>query len=212
MYTYIHTYIHIYIHTHIYIYRFLDASAVQEGYDKLSAGELGCLESHYKAYGDAVKRNKYTIILEDDAVFNQDYNLIDDIHLLLANKDKWEIAHFGHCLDTSWGRLGEKYDPLKKQKNAVFGDFVPGTNPECTHAYIVSPSGAAKLLDLINIKPEGRFPVDRQLALLIQDKKIEGLVQTPAKINQDWQLSDVNMGWDSIHSKTHSKAGTRKIK
>jgi len=108
----------------------------------LRRGEIGCYLSHIKSWDAFLKSNyKYALILEDDAVFIDDFKnkfteLLDEIDFpfdIIYLNDNCE-HHFGDkCL---YG--------TRKTKNL----FKPGTVGYGLYGYLLSREGANKLMDI----------------------------------------------------------------
>ena len=100
-----------------------------------SLGAIGCAESHWEIF-EHVHEEAYgrALILEDDIVFNPNANLSLLLEAIHQIPDDAEIAYLGYC----FSRTHEFVKPLWKHGAAC-----------CTHAYVLSHFGAARLLQLL---------------------------------------------------------------
>lgn len=128
-------------------------------------GEIGCYLSHIKTWEAFLKSNNdYALILEDDAVFVDDFkSKFNDLLLeidfpfdVIYLNDNCE-HHFGDkCL---YGR--------RKSKNF----FKPGTVGYGLYGYLLSRDGAIKLL---NISLPIQMPIDDKIMIMYENKELEG--------------------------------------
>ena len=113
--------------------------------DILNPGQKGCFLSHINLYEKIRKEKiKNTLILEDDAIIDNFFYLKNLNKFMI---DDYDIIFLGHCAEME-------------------GDFVKETfiirksiSPRCTHSYIISDSGANKLLNYFYSK-EWDLPID----------------------------------------------------
>ncbi|RIB28229.1 glycosyltransferase family 25 protein [Gigaspora rosea] len=129
---------------------------------KLTVGQRACYVSHYLIFQSIIEEGfNNTLILEDDVDFEVNITeIMADIYQNLP--EHWDTLHIGHCYEMIGQPVGSSSFPNKLYQSV---------NPQCTHAYAVSNSGAHKLLKLIDpIKPIG--PVDYEISLIINSKKI----------------------------------------
>lgn len=71
---------------------------------KTNAGEIGCYLSHYKAISRFLETDKkYTLILEDDALWNPDF--IQILNKLIEIKDTWDFVKFNTARDGGIGNI-----------------------------------------------------------------------------------------------------------
>jgi hypothetical protein len=109
----------------------------------LTPGGLGYYLTHAKIFEHAVENNKTIFVMDDDVVVN------DDFDILLANVLKDLPETFDFCY------LGYYETPFTKDKQ-LDNVFIPKGQICGPHGYIVSPTGASKLLKYI-------YPMDIQL-------------------------------------------------
>jgi len=140
----------------------------------LSRGKMGCSLSHREIWKRSVERDEPVFILEDDIIFTDDFDY-QDIELLLENRDEWEIAFLGHCYET-------------KSEVNVIGKFYKSSQPRCRHGYVVSPTGAEKLLKYTNLEAVG----DEKIGSIVKEGKIKSLSLFPPSIKQTFDDPNVN--------------------
>lgn len=144
----------------------------------LYPGELACLLSHKKVLEEVATDNQPWIILEDDALISIDWPEI--VRRLLAIPQTWELVRF-------FGDL--KHETRKQRKLLPLGGPYwltrLATTPGEAHAYLISPSGARKLLaclhsvaepiDMLMGRPwqTGLDPLSVLPGLVSQDKRLE---------------------------------------
>lgn len=99
----------------------------QESVQNAGKGVLGCYLSHVAMWERAAKlpEESRILILEDDA------QLVRNVNKIPQECAPYDYIYLGH-VET----LGDK----------IFPGFQKSIQPVCTHAYIVSPEGARKLL------------------------------------------------------------------
>jgi len=109
----------------------------------LSHGEIGCLLSHVSLWQEVANNpSKHRIaIFEDDARTHADGNTVRQLlidfyaYLSLNNIDEPDILYLGKSLDNC----------IDYEK--VYGNIYRSQHPLCLHAYIITKSGAQKLLN-----------------------------------------------------------------
>ena len=120
------------------------------GHDMLG-GEIGCLLSHKAILEHVVRDGRGpALVFEDDIVLDPYFGAAVDA--LMAHQDRWELVRF----------LGDAKTQRQRQRPLL--DLGGGfwmtrllTQPGGAAAYIVSESGAAKLLKHLDKTP---FPID----------------------------------------------------
>ena len=97
----------------------------------MTPGTLGCLHTHRKLLSHIVRKNRIVLILEDDVIFRPQFceNLIA---LLAVVPDDWEQIYLG--------------GNHRKAPRVASDGLLRCTYTTATHAYIVNPRGAEKLL------------------------------------------------------------------
>ena len=126
-----------------------------------SPGMIGCALSHMKTWKKCVENNdKYSMILEDDCEFTDDFQqefkkVIDELD---KNDPLWDFLYLGCLGDCSVDERGFKemiFFALNKQVKGSSTQldtkhiFIPRA-PVGFHCYVISNSCAKKLLDLFN--------------------------------------------------------------
>jgi glycosyl transferase, family 25 len=99
---------------------------IRKNLEKYRIGSLGCMLSHIKIYKDAIEKNyDYILILEDDALFTENFNLNN----IITNIEKYKDDNFGifYLGCTNYKK------PIHLEKN-IYKCVYSNT----THAYIIS--------------------------------------------------------------------------
>ena len=65
-------------------------------------------------------------------------------------------------------------------------NFYQSINPQCLHAYLITPTGAKLLLENITNK----IPVDLQISKLISQQRLRSWLLYPRTVIQGWQTND----------------------
>lgn len=155
----------------------------------LGAGEAGCFMSHYRLWHLCVTQGEPILVLEDDAVFKaalpksisiDDYLCIGEFTQLWNAPDR-----FAHMFDNR-----VKYDC-----NFDGIQDYPLKNALGTHAYIISPTGAKKMIHATNTAKR-LWPVD----VMMKKKYIDMKILTPCPVVASTNVSavrDVNL-WDGF--------------
>lgn len=106
----------------------------------LSPGEIGCFLSHRNAWIAAAESDKPSLILEGDARLDPDSRRVTET--LAARPHKWELAmlYYSKCVPSAWfqQRLDDDFILAKFANRRAY----------CLAAYMVTPAGARKLVDL----------------------------------------------------------------
>ncbi|MHC0614071.1 glycosyltransferase family 25 protein [Komagataeibacter oboediens] len=105
----------------------------------LYPGEIACLLSHKKALQQIAAKDRPWIVLEDDVLLSPDWPYV--VRALMQRRDEWEfVRFFGDAKHAT--RLQRKLVPLGRNYWLTRISTTPGG----AHAYLVSPSGARKIL------------------------------------------------------------------
>mmetsp|Transcript_53524 Transcript_53524/g.117481 ORF Transcript_53524/g.117481 Transcript_53524/m.117481 type:complete len:313 (+) Transcript_53524:17-955(+) len=147
---------------------------------KMSGGERGCAHSHVRCWELAQKLRKPLVVLEDDAV---------------------PLPGFVNQLATAWKEAAGGYDIMFLTSK---DRFTPKKIPGCkaivspafawtTVGYIVTPSGANKLLSMLPVDQ----PVDNFLAIAICEGRLKACSMRPSVVRQ---ANTWNVGSDVPHS------------
>ena len=134
--------------------------------DKLSRSQLGIFLSHYTLWEKIKNKSTPTLILEDDAIIN------DDINKVTIPKD-YDVIYFGHCYET-------KSD---KQIN----EFLFESNfPRAAHGMLLSKNGVRKMLEFFkNRKVNIDFDVIYSYHLIKKEKILKAYSVFPTMIVQN---------------------------
>ena len=119
----------------------------------LTLGSLGCLYGHVLAWQRVVRLNRSMLIIEDDAYLDRHRFDVRLPHLLNALPDDFSLLYFGNL-------VGKDMAPQLTHYNVLLWK-VNGSNWG-TYAYVISPSAAVTLLQLI-------YPVRAQIDSMIID-------------------------------------------
>lgn len=138
---------------------------------KLNMGEIACYLSHIKTLKQFLaSNNKYCLIFEDDIEAKNRKTTIKKMNTILNNVPKnFNILYLGRCYDLC--HYDQNINPyLYKTKHTL-----------CTHAYIISRTGAKIILNKslpINI------PIDTHYAQLIYSNKLVSYASKKNIFNQ----------------------------
>lgn len=110
----------------------------------LTPGAVGCALSHARLWREAAERGVSLLVLEDDAEVRAPVRpVLDRIH-----RDHPDACVRGHILYLGYGEQGGDRPLPRWASEADSGDSVRRlAEVQCTHAYIITPHGARKLLD-----------------------------------------------------------------
>jgi glycosyl transferase, family 25 len=137
--------------------QFLYNRLVYANWDRpLKLGEIGCAIAHHLCWSDSRQRDlNYTIILEDDVVFAQDFcgKLQAGLKLLDRDFPDWDLIYLGRL-------------PAEPDRQRLQGFVVPGFS-YFTHGYVLSRRGVSKILGTDYLS--SIIPVDELLPALYLD-------------------------------------------
>ena len=107
---------------------------LKEGFE-MTSGEIGCFMSHHNLWQKiADGKNEYALVLEDDAVWDNDF--ADVINQVLTCKWHWEVVLLSEYTSTTAGRvlcnLGDNRQLIRRHRRAF-----------TAAAYLISRTGAA---------------------------------------------------------------------
>ena len=131
----------------------------------LRRGEIGCYLSHIKAWESFLNsNNKYALILEDDAVFIEDFK--EKLKNLLIEIDfPFDIIYLNENCEN---HFGEKcLYGYQRSENL----FSPGTVGYGLYGYLLSRRGATKLLN--EALPIER-PIDDKIMIMYEEGELVG--------------------------------------
>jgi len=151
------------------------------GHDMLG-GEIGCLLSHKAILEAVVRRGEGpALVFEDDVALHPYFGRALDV--LMENQDRWELVRFLGASKI----MRQRQRPLLNLGNGFWMTRLM-TQPGGAAAYVVSETGAAKLLKHLDKTP---FPID---ALMGRPwlTGVDNLMVRPGLADQDATLgSDI---------------------
>ena len=153
--------------------------------NKLSPGQIGCSLSHIKIWEKAIKNNnKYTLVLEDDAIIPS--NFWKKINNLLSElPTNYNIILLG-CCSCEGEIINNKDYILKGSKNSNAN--------WCTTAYIINNNFCKKLINIIKNNKLKNNSIDSYLNTNIYPK-YDFYINNPPFIKQNKNFdSDILMG------------------
>ncbi len=171
----------------------------QEAHYDRTAGEAGCSCSHRKIWLDLIKHNhKNALILEDDALFPEDFSSKLDRYTDNAPKD-YDLLYLSH------GNLGNAYESpstnkLERLLQTIYGKYLQNLlwrkafrNIGSTQGYIVSKEGAAKLLKCYDKNSSNLYdPIDMAMSRCIENKSINAYVSRPRIVLLNWDPDNIS--------------------
>ena len=148
----------------------------------LIGGEIGCLLSHRAVLRIIAEADKGpALVFEDDVVLSPDFAKV--VSALMQRQDRWELVRF----QGSKKVMGQRQRPILDLGGGYWMTRLWST-PGGAHAYLVSPSGARKLLRWLDRTP---FPIDNLMGrpwktgvgnftvrpgMAVQDKDLESAI------------------------------------
>jgi GR25 family glycosyltransferase involved in LPS biosynthesis len=118
-------------------------------------GKQGCMLSHLKVWKTIIDSGSdcdMFTVFEDDVLFHSDWANISNLYMSHTPKD-FDILFIGN------------------QINAYTSDYVLQVPTYCTHAYVITRSGAKKLYDAVLTIPGGVYTIDMLLVDLMEMPK-----------------------------------------
>ena len=167
------------------------------GHDMLG-GEIGCLLSH-KAILETVVRDRGgpALVFEDDIVLHSYFG--EAVDALMAHQDRWELVRFLGDAKT----LRQRQRPLLDLGGGFWMTRLL-TQPGGAAAYIISETGAAKLLNHLD---RAWFPIDVLMGRPWLTG-VDNLMVRPGLAHQDPALgSDIGDGRFVSHGEIARNAG-----
>ncbi|KAI0321465.1 glycosyltransferase family 25-domain-containing protein [Amylostereum chailletii] len=191
-------------------------------YKRLTPGKVACWHSHLQVIQDVAngEDNRPALVLEDDI------DMEKDVGARLAAlwgglPAEWDIVYLGHC----WSNETE-HAPLRVVSSPLFlpsDDLVeqgynpsalhPSSGPKCTHGYVLSRTGARRILLHLRHPPFAYSrAIDQALSWLVKSDRLHAFSVVPPIIVQrkvgksdlvegtgsSWKdhLYDPVLGWD----------------
>jgi GR25 family glycosyltransferase involved in LPS biosynthesis len=115
----------------------------------MSLSEIGCFASHREVWQEQIKHeHQFVLVLEDDARFD-----VKKLNQLLTN---WNMLPEFDFLHLGWEYYaGYKEQTIEQVEIEGLPNLWKGDGMWLTHAYILSPDGAAMLLDRTEVQTNG---------------------------------------------------------
>lgn len=113
-------------------------------------GYIGCALSHYNIWKQLVDDtdNDYYYVCEDDITVADDFKFKLDMILARINNIKtWDIAHLGYSM--YYAKLYQNFRKYRSNEISQLVQFDPNTYIGGTFSYLISKSGAQKMLNFI---------------------------------------------------------------
>lgn len=150
--------------------------------NNLSLGEKGCFLSHLALWEKIVNSgNKYTLILEDDAIINSDYlndkKLQTLLQQLIEKTKDFDFMYIGHLMEIP-GILINSYNENITIHNTV--------SARGLHGYLISLEGAKKLIGFSGIKY--KKAVDE---IILDNNSVKKVSIFPSLITQNPRIGSV---------------------
>lgn len=140
------------------------------GYN-LRPGQIGCWQSHYKIWQNMIFNNiNKLLIFEDDCYFVNDFkDLYNETLEMIKDKD-YDILFLGYSGSN-----------IVINKDLHLLDY--GV-PRCLHAYVLTLSGAKKLVEKMSVID---YPIDEIIGRLFHRKELTGYRTSYILVYQPWQ-------------------------
>lgn len=140
------------------------------GYN-LRPHQVGVWQSHYKIWQHMIFNNiEKLFIFEDDCSFVNDFREMYDKTLDMVKNKEYDILFLGYS-----GANIETNKELHLVNHGV---------PRCLHAYVLTLSGAKKLVDKMSIID---FPIDEIIGRMFFRKELNGYRTSYILVYQPWQ-------------------------
>ena len=167
----------------------LQSGLIDESFRDYSRGDIGCAFSHRALWMKSLEMDQSILILEDDAVLRSDFveRLLRVIEEL---PDHWDVVLLGYNFDSVldialvpgvdyFGEFAgslETAEQLRQFQNERSPTQVFKLNHAFgTMAYLVSPTGAKRMLQLCFPMTETTFPI-RALRRIMNPKSVDGFL------------------------------------
>tara|TARA_B100001093_G_C26790787_1_gene998877 strand:- start:514 stop:1314 length:801 start_codon:yes stop_codon:yes gene_type:complete len=156
------------------------------GFSGLNTGRIACHLSHMKALKIFLKSDhENCLIFEDDIKMNNKKKVISKFVETIRSLPKgWEYANLGRC-----------WDKCSKDKY-VNNYLVRSIRPLCRHAYVVSRSGARKILNYC--LPMKGYPGDHHYAEMVHKKLLNAFSSKEQIFFQNRETLGTNLGNNNI--------------
>lgn len=138
-------------------------------------GEISLAAKHISIAWDIwLNGIEYALVLEDDAIFSEEFPDVFN-SVILDAPPGWDLIAIGGCLN------------IHNTDDRVSQYLYRHCATRCTHGYIISYSGARKLLESLPI----RMPIDFQLNSLCTEADLQAFFVEPPQISQDNGLESI---------------------
>lgn len=140
----------------------------------MTRGEVGCYLSHVRAWRQIVTDGAPTAIVFEDDIGSDlsPVRMRDALHLARRHASRFDLIYLGKCL-SECGAL-----------RRIEGDLHEAHGALCTHAYLVSRRGAARLLGRLGAHPPAH-PIDLDLYALARYGSLRTAAFHPSLFYQD---------------------------
>ncbi|MDG4951947.1 glycosyltransferase family 25 protein [Actinobacillus equuli] len=118
----------------------------------MSLSQLGCFASHYLLWEKCIELNQGIVILEDDAIFHE--NFVEVCYFLRSDRNKFDFLWLSPPAPVKRGQKGDLVLEISDTKNKVERFYEGWRN---TTGYYINPIAAKKL---INYMQEWVYDVD----------------------------------------------------
>lgn len=136
----------------------------------LMPGEVGCFLSHVYLWERIIKAKKgYTLVFEDDLQIN---GPLDELLPQLCAIPDFDIMYLGHYYE-------RKGAIIRSVKNYTVRRSV---KPYCTHAYLISFSGAKRMMSYLNSR-KSSLPIDDMMICAYRDGYVRSVSIFPTIVN-----------------------------
>ncbi|KAJ7767858.1 hypothetical protein DFH07DRAFT_915474 [Mycena maculata] len=151
----------------------------------LSRSRIACWRSHLSAIRRAAAptpSRQASLILEDDIDIEADIRAqLQSVWGLLPRD--WDIVFLGHCWSNESYHPALSLSPARVQATSTH--LHPSRAPLCTHAYALSPAGAARVLQHLAHPPYAYSrAIDHAFAWLVRSGRLKGFSVVPSVVVQ----------------------------
>lgn len=160
--------------------------------DTLSAGQLGCWQSHLRLIETSLSNNEDLLIIEDDEYFSSKLNNL----MHVKPSFDWDIIY----LDATFVEI-EDYLFISRSyhKNLSNGlriiEIPSNSTVYGTHAYLINGEKKKKIFEILLKNSETGLPIDNVFAAAIQERRINAgitlpLLCAPGKETENSQINN----------------------
>jgi len=153
---------------------FKSSGKIQNNGYNLRSHQVGCWQSHYKIWQHMIFNNiERLLIFEDDCSFVNDFKNLYHKTLEMIKDKEYDILFLGY----SGANVVINKD-LHLLDHGV---------PRCTHAYVLTLSGAKKLVEKMSIID---YPIDEIIGRMFSRKELKGYRTSYILVYQPWQYRE----------------------